>query len=155
MAFVTGVITKFVGTQMTAGVNLWTAYRNLKAVGLAAPYAAFADTWEKLYRQRAFSQALRTTWFVGTTPQSLISERVLKQPYKYLYTYTVGLMDRETGAYRSERMSLYSNQWMSREEASERVISKQAASEEVYGGEHYGAVSVRMDLLEHNIAMEW
>jgi len=155
MAFVTGVVTKFLGIQMGAGVNMWTAYRNLKISGLTAPYTAFADTWAQLYKQRAFSQALKTTWFTGMIPSDLISERVLKQPYKYLYTYTVGLRDFETGAYRSERMSLYSNQWMSREEASERVISKQAASEEDYGGDKYGAVSVNLELAEHNIAMEW
>lgn len=155
MAFVTGVITKFVGTQMGAGVNLWTAYRNLKMVGLAAPYTAFADTWAKLYKQRVFSQALRTTWFTGAIPQGLMSERVLKQPYKYLYTYTVGMHDRETGAYHQEKMSLYSNQWMSREEASERVISKQQASEEEYGGAKYTSPTVLLDLAEHNVAMEW
>ena len=155
MAFVTGVITKFVGMQMGAGVNLWTAYRNLKISGLAAPYTAFADTWAQLYKQRAFSQALRTTWFTGAIPKGLMNERILKQPYKYLYTFNVGMMDKETGAYRSERMYLYSNQWMSREEASERVISKQAASERDYGGDKYSAVSVGLELAEHNRAMNW
>lgn len=155
MAFVTGVVTRFIGAQMGAGVNLWTGYRNLKTAGLIAPYTAFADSWAKLYRQRAFSSALKTTWFTGRVPRRLISEVVLKQPYKYKYTYTMRLTDRETGVVRTERMSLYSNHYMSREEAIEDIISKQAASKEEYGGKKYTFRNAELDLVEHNQAMEW
>jgi len=155
VAFVTGVVTRFLGTQMGAGVNMWTAYRNLKIVGLTAPYTAFADSWAKLYKQRAFSEALRTTWFTGAIPRGLVSERVLKQPYKYMYTYTVGYRDLVTGDYRTEATSLYSNQWMTREEASERIISKVMVSEDESGVTKHETPTVMLRLAEHNVAMEW
>lgn len=155
MPWVSGVVRKYIKSQIFLGAGMSSSFRGLEAYGLYSIWKDFVGSWKSMFEISRVSHALRTTWYPKLIPRDLMYETPLKQAYKYSYEYTVGTVDKDTGGLSHREVSLYSNQQMSREEANVRIISKLMVGEGGWYETNWYVHSVKLNLVSHNIAMDY